>query len=153
MTKKAIRSFYLFFHSLIDLGYVWVNRDKLKTQQKCQKLAEESLATGKSVVIDNTNPDPATRKAYVDIAKRLSVPVRCFLVTTPRPLAEHLNMFRVVRSGGEVGKIPDIAYNVYMVGFLFFMFTPLLLFSSQFISSHLTSLLSALYYLFANPYL
>jgi len=67
------------------------------------------------VVIDNTNPDPAIRKSYVNIAKKNSVPVRCFLVTTPKPLADHLNMFRVVASGGKVGKIPDIAYNVYLV--------------------------------------
>eukprot|EP01127_Copromyxa_protea_P014627 TRINITY_DN4114_c0_g1_i1.p1 TRINITY_DN4114_c0_g1~~TRINITY_DN4114_c0_g1_i1.p1 ORF type:complete len:728 (+),score=176.83 TRINITY_DN4114_c0_g1_i1:2-2185(+) len=98
---------------LIPKGYFWVNRDQLKTQEKCQKMAEQALKEGHSVVIDNTNPDRAIRQAYIKIAQKYSVPVRCFLVSTPRPLAEHLNMFRVVSSGGQVGLIPGIAYNVY----------------------------------------
>jgi hypothetical protein len=32
-------------------------------------LARESCKSGKSVVIDNTNPEAVTRKLYIDIAK------------------------------------------------------------------------------------
>ena len=36
--------------------YLRVNRDTLKTKEKCYKLAEEAILKGSSVVIDNTNP-------------------------------------------------------------------------------------------------
>ena len=45
-------------------GYVWVNRDTLKTAAKCLKVAREALADGKSVVIDNTNPSGVARQEY-----------------------------------------------------------------------------------------
>lgn len=38
------------------LNYVHVNRDTLKTPAKCLQVAREALQSGKSVVIDNTNP-------------------------------------------------------------------------------------------------
>jgi len=49
--------------------YVHVNNDTLKTKEKCQKVANDALVSGKSVVIDNTNPEKGTRKNYIDIAK------------------------------------------------------------------------------------
>lgn len=36
--------------------YERVNRDTLKTKEKCYKVAEEHINNGKSVIIDNTNP-------------------------------------------------------------------------------------------------
>ena len=36
--------------------YERINRDTLKTKEKCFKVADEFLSKGKSVVIDNTNP-------------------------------------------------------------------------------------------------
>ena len=36
--------------------YHRVNRDTLKTKEKCYKVADEQLTKGNSVVIDNTNP-------------------------------------------------------------------------------------------------
>jgi bifunctional polynucleotide phosphatase/kinase len=50
--------------------YSRVNRDTLKTKEKCVKVAEEEIKKGKSVVIDNTNPSQADRKLYLDIAKK-----------------------------------------------------------------------------------
>lgn len=38
-------------------GYVIVNRDTLKTWQKCVEVAKKALKEGKSVIVDNTNPD------------------------------------------------------------------------------------------------
>eukprot|EP01119_Soliformovum_irregulare_P016081 TRINITY_DN4626_c0_g3_i2.p1 TRINITY_DN4626_c0_g3~~TRINITY_DN4626_c0_g3_i2.p1 ORF type:complete len:668 (+),score=242.75 TRINITY_DN4626_c0_g3_i2:14-2017(+) len=46
---------------LVPAGYVRVNRDELKTKEKCIKVALEAVANGKSVVIDNTNPAPTDR--------------------------------------------------------------------------------------------
>ena len=55
---------------LIPHGYVHINRDTLKTPVKCLKVCTESLIAGKSVVIDNTNPQKEIRKKYIDIAKK-----------------------------------------------------------------------------------
>ena len=65
-----------------------------------------ALANGKSVVIDNTNPDPATRKRYIDLAKKSKKPVRCVWVSTPRELAQHLNLVRNIANTSEnpIGK-------------------------------------------------
>ena len=52
--------------------YVRVNRDTLKTREKCLKVAEESLVQGKNVVIDNTNPTAQDRKAFIDLALKYS---------------------------------------------------------------------------------
>ena len=38
-----------------------VNRDTLGSWQKCQKRAYNLLSNGKSVVVDNTNPDEESR--------------------------------------------------------------------------------------------
>lgn len=44
---------------------VRVYKDTLGTWQKCVERLRQSLAAGKCVVIDNTNPDIESRKRYV----------------------------------------------------------------------------------------
>ena len=51
-------------------GYLRVNQDDLGTKSKCEKLAEAALSSGKSVVLDNTNPSAAARAAWLAIAKK-----------------------------------------------------------------------------------
>lgn len=53
--------------------YVRVNRDTLKTREKCLKVAEDALEEGKNVVIDNTNPTKRDRQAFIDLAKEYSI--------------------------------------------------------------------------------
>ena len=55
------------------IGYVWINRDSLGTAEKCVKNAKEAIAEGKSVVIDNTNPDVASRAKYIAVAQQYKV--------------------------------------------------------------------------------
>eukprot|EP01125_Pyxidicula_operculata_P014607 TRINITY_DN4884_c0_g1_i4.p2 TRINITY_DN4884_c0_g1~~TRINITY_DN4884_c0_g1_i4.p2 ORF type:complete len:279 (-),score=78.49 TRINITY_DN4884_c0_g1_i4:27-863(-) len=98
---------------LLPKGYVHINRDKLKKKEKCLSLARQSISESKSVVIDNTNPDKSTRGEYIKIAKEYDLPVRCFVLSTPRKLADHLNAYRERITNGEVGRIPDIAYNMF----------------------------------------
>jgi len=43
--------------------------------------------------------------------------VRCFYLTSPRDLADHLNYVRVRETYGEVKRIPPVAYNVYFKNF------------------------------------
>ncbi|KAF9976809.1 hypothetical protein BGZ73_007716 [Actinomortierella ambigua] len=74
--------------------YEYVNQDTLKTRDKCLKAVEESLKASKSVVVDNTNADEATRALYIAVAKKYNRPVRCFLFTASRELVNHNNYFR-----------------------------------------------------------
>jgi len=89
-------------------GYHRINRDTLKTQSKCLNNARAALSQGKSVVIDNTNPDKASRLPYISLAKEYKIPTRCFLMSTPKNLAEHLNVYRESISYTE--RIPEIVY-------------------------------------------
>lgn len=60
-----------FFHD--KKGYVLINQDTLGTAAKCAKGAQEALATGKSVVIDNTNGPADKRKEWITMAKNAGV--------------------------------------------------------------------------------
>jgi bifunctional polynucleotide phosphatase/kinase len=53
-------------------NYVRVNRDTLKTKEKCVKVMRETLKGGKSCVIDNTNPENVDRKLFLDVAAEFS---------------------------------------------------------------------------------
>lgn len=46
-------------------------------------------------MVDNTNGDQESRRRYTEVARRLSVPARCLLMTTPLPQAKHNNKVRV----------------------------------------------------------
>lgn len=69
--------------------YERVNRDTLKTKEKCYAAAENFLKAGKSVVIDNTNPKAEDRKYFLGLAKKLGVKARCFYFLTPKPICMH----------------------------------------------------------------
>ncbi|KAH9026819.1 polynucleotide kinase 3 phosphatase-domain-containing protein [Lactarius pseudohatsudake] len=87
--------------------YVHVNQDTLGSRPKCVKAAEEALVAGKSCVIDNTNRDVQTRKYYLDVAKRLQVPTRCFSFQGSTELAWHNNLYRAyARPASVVAREP-----------------------------------------------
>eukprot|EP01127_Copromyxa_protea_P001970 TRINITY_DN1186_c0_g1_i2.p1 TRINITY_DN1186_c0_g1~~TRINITY_DN1186_c0_g1_i2.p1 ORF type:complete len:394 (-),score=106.18 TRINITY_DN1186_c0_g1_i2:55-1236(-) len=98
-------------------GYVRINKDTLGTAAKCNALTKEALREGQSVVIDNTNGSLANRKEAIAIAQTYKVPVRCFIMNTPREVAAHLNYVRVAETKGGTRRIPDVAYNVYNKNF------------------------------------
>ncbi|ESO89756.1 hypothetical protein LOTGIDRAFT_192663 [Lottia gigantea] len=79
---------------LVPKGYVHVNRDTLGTWQKCVSLCKKSLQGGKSVVVDNTNPNKESRERYVSCARDADVPVRCFVLSTTIDQAKHNERFR-----------------------------------------------------------
>ncbi|KAF9087225.1 hypothetical protein BGX29_000950 [Mortierella sp. GBA35] len=81
-------------HILSTGHYEYVNQDTLKTRDKCLKAVDEGLKSQKAVVVDNTNPDVASRAPYVALAKKYKVPVRCFLFQADKDLATHNNYFR-----------------------------------------------------------
>lgn len=76
---------------LIPAGYTHVNRDTLGSWQRCVSVMESSIKSGNSVVVDNTNPDKESRKRFIDTAKSLSVPCRCFVMSTEIDHAKHNN--------------------------------------------------------------
>jgi len=51
--------------NLADKNVVHINLDTLHTRHREQLLMEECATSGKSVVIDNTNPTQADRKKYI----------------------------------------------------------------------------------------
>lgn len=73
-------------------SYSCVNRDTLGSWQKCVAKTEEALREGKSVVIDNTNPDPISRQRYIKVAQQSNIPVRCFLMTLTPEHIKHNNI-------------------------------------------------------------
>jgi len=95
-------------------NYVWVNRDTLKTPAKCKKFLKQSLAEGKNVVVDNTNPTIKKRAEYIAIAKQFGAHVRCFWIQLEKEDAEHINAFRFKLGGARV---PTIAYNIFRKNF------------------------------------
>jgi bifunctional polynucleotide phosphatase/kinase len=106
---------------LVPRGYEWVNQDALKSVAKCVKAVKESLAVGKSVVVDMTNPRLMSRARYIDLARSGTADVRVIALElrTPREVAEHLNIFR--ERLYEVGlcldalrtRVPAVAFNTY----------------------------------------
>lgn len=101
---------------LVPKGYIWINRDTLKTPAKCKKALKEALQEGKSAVIDNTNPT-AKRQEYIGVAKKCGVSVRCFYFDASRELANHLNFYRERLSEGKRRRVPAVAFNMYKCRF------------------------------------
>ncbi|KAG1754169.1 polynucleotide kinase 3 phosphatase-domain-containing protein [Suillus lakei] len=75
-------------------GYTHINQDTMGSRSKCVKAAEVALEAGISCVVDNTNRDIATRKHYLDLAKKLKIPTRCIEFIGSTDLAWHNNLYR-----------------------------------------------------------
>lgn len=83
-------------------------RDELGTWQKCIAVARNHLKNGKSVVVDNTNPDidsrysfylfriywSSYRKRYIELAKEMKVKCRCFEIICHLDQARHNIRYR-----------------------------------------------------------
>lgn len=79
-----------------DHGYDIVNRDTLKTWQKCVENAKILLKRKQSVIVDNTNGDVQSRKRFCDLAKSFGADSRCFLFNCTLEQAAHNCKYRVI---------------------------------------------------------
>lgn len=104
-----------FFHShIVPKGYDYINRDTMGTWQKCVSACERALKEGRSVAVDNTNPDKESRKRYVDVAKAAGVSCRCFHFSASLEQAKHNNRFReMAPSDTKHAKVNDMVFHSY----------------------------------------
>ncbi|XP_067221171.1 bifunctional polynucleotide phosphatase/kinase isoform X2 [Chanodichthys erythropterus] len=104
---------------IIPKGYAYVNRDMLGSWQHCVSACERALKEGQSIVVDNTNPDPESRKRYVDVSQNAGVPCRCFNFTVSLEQAKHNNRFReMVPSATKHVPVNDMVFHSYKKKFV-----------------------------------
>ncbi|XP_017780392.1 PREDICTED: bifunctional polynucleotide phosphatase/kinase [Nicrophorus vespilloides] len=102
---------------LIPAGYVYVNRDTLKTAQACLNAVKKALQEKKSVVVDNTNPSEEARKQFVLCAKNFKVPCRAFVMDVNTDMARHNNKFRQFTENTHQ-QVNDIIIYTYFKNFV-----------------------------------
>ncbi|WVQ70553.1 polynucleotide kinase 3'-phosphatase [Cryptococcus sp. DSM 104548] len=101
-------------------GYGHVNQDTLRTREKCLLVAEQELSKGKSVVVDNTNRDCATRAYWTSLAAKMRVPIRVFHFLCPPELAKHNNLYRAYYGPSNEPTrtaLPPVAFGTFASNF------------------------------------
>jgi bifunctional polynucleotide phosphatase/kinase len=89
-----------------------INRDTLKTLNKCQKVCNNECKNGYSVIIDNTNMDVKSRKVFIDIAKKYGIYVVVIKMNVSFEQSWHQNLYRALTCTKDVYQkhVPKIAY-------------------------------------------
>lgn len=90
--------------------YVIVDGDTLKTPAKMIKEMTKIIQSGKSPIIDATNPTKAGREKFMDVAHQHKLPVRCVWVTTS---LEEAMLRNKDRNDHAKAGVPAIVYYVY----------------------------------------
>ncbi len=95
-----------------------VNRDTLKTKDKCLKVAAGHMAAKVDLVIDNTNPKVSDRAAFLALAKKHGYQARSIHLVRDRTLCQHMDKQRVFNPhrrhlSGKAGRIPIMTWFKY----------------------------------------
>ncbi len=100
--------------------YSRISQDELGNRDRCLRAVRDALAQNKKVVVDNTNPSVEVRALYIDLARQALAVVRCVHITTPRKLAEHLNVMREDHPADGVRKprVPPVGETMYWSKFV-----------------------------------
>jgi predicted kinase len=97
-----------FFRQRFAATHDHVSKDLLRNNRKPQRrqehLISESLASGRSVVVDNTNPSAAVRAAIITLAKKHGAEVAGYFFATEARDALRRNRARQGRD-----RVPDVA--------------------------------------------
>jgi predicted kinase len=97
-----------FFHERFAASHVHVSKDLFrnarKKEERQNRLIEEALSAGRSVVLDNTNPSRSIRATAISIAQRHGARIVAFYFESR--VAQSLR-----RNEGRLGKarVPDVA--------------------------------------------
>eukprot|EP00397_Hematodinium_sp_SG-2012_P036814 GEMP01039795.1.p1 GENE.GEMP01039795.1~~GEMP01039795.1.p1 ORF type:complete len:390 (+),score=94.85 GEMP01039795.1:78-1247(+) len=75
-------------------SYEIINRDTLKTKEKCLAAAEKALQNKRNIVIDNQNKQVSDRAPYIALAKKYGAKVRALIVDVPKDYCFHANAYR-----------------------------------------------------------
>jgi bifunctional polynucleotide phosphatase/kinase len=92
-----------------------INQDELKTKAKCISQCKKLLASGKSVVIDKTNPSKKTRAEFIAIAEEYKIPYVAVHIATSFEESLSRNQKRATETG--IKAVPMIAYYKYRKDF------------------------------------
>jgi predicted kinase len=79
-------------------------RNNRKPQRRQEQLIAESLASGRSVVVDNTNPNVAVRAPLIAVARKYGAEVSGYYFMTEAAAALRRNRARQGRD-----RVPDVA--------------------------------------------
>ncbi|HEX2122162.1 MAG TPA: ATP-binding protein [Thermoanaerobaculia bacterium] len=100
-----------YYHTHLAATHVHVSKDLMPNvrsrEARQQQMIEEALAAGRSVVVDNTNPTPASRAELIAIGKRRGARVvACYFEIAVKDA--------LARNRGREGKarVPDVAIFV-----------------------------------------
>jgi DNA 3'-phosphatase len=83
--------------------YIYINKDTQKTRE--MKLYLNALQTGKSIVVDDTNPSAETRKKFIDPAKNKGYKITILHFVIPG------HNYNAKREG--VKKVKTLAYSMF----------------------------------------
>ncbi|KAJ3270681.1 hypothetical protein HDV01_007505 [Terramyces sp. JEL0728] len=93
-----------------------ISQDTLKSLPNCIKLFKQYLSEGKKIVVDNTNPQEATRKKYLEL--KGGKKAACLYFTASFEMCKHNNFYReylpIIKGDTVHGKsIPMIALHTF----------------------------------------